>query len=51
MAFKRLDPEDFVVSSDSVTGPLWSTGYNTLYPFYSASKTPKPQNPKTPFKY
>ena len=40
MAFKRLDPEDFVVSSDSVTGPLWSTGYNTLYPFYSASQTP-----------
>ena len=38
MAFKRLDPEDFVVSSDSITGPVWSTGYPTLYPFYSASQ-------------
>lgn len=37
MAFKRLDPEDFVVSSDSITGPVWSTGYPTLYPFFSAS--------------
>ena len=38
MAFKRLDPEDFVVSSDSITGPVWSTGYPTLYPFYSSSQ-------------
>ena len=38
MAFKRLDPEDFIVSSDSITGPLWSTGYPILYPFYSASQ-------------
>ena len=38
MAFKRLDPEDFVVSSDSITGPVWSTGYYTLDPFYSSSQ-------------
>ncbi len=38
MAFKRLDPEDFLVSSDSITGPVWSTGYPTLYPFYSSSQ-------------
>jgi hypothetical protein len=37
MAFKRLDPEDFVVSSDPITGPVWSTGYATLYPFYDAA--------------
>lgn len=24
MAFKQLDPEDFVVSSDSVTSTVWS---------------------------
>ena len=24
MAFKRLDPEDFVVSADSVTSTVWS---------------------------
>lgn len=43
MAFKRLDPEDFVVSSDPITGPVWSTGYPTLYPFYTGSaNTPSP---------
>ena len=26
MSFKRLDPEDFVVSADSVQGIAWSTG-------------------------
>jgi len=37
MAFKRLDPEDFVVSSDSITSTLWSTGAPTLSEFYTSS--------------
>jgi hypothetical protein len=37
MAFNRLAPEDFVVSSDSVTGPLWTGGNPTLTKFYSSS--------------
>ena len=34
MAFKRLDPEDFVVSSDSITATLWSTNNPSLTEFY-----------------
>ena len=37
MAFKRFDPEDFVVSSDSITSTLWSTGTPTLTSFYTSS--------------
>jgi hypothetical protein len=37
MAFKRLDPEDFLVSSDSITAPLWSTGVPILTEFYTSS--------------
>ena len=37
MAFKRLDPEDFLVSSDSITAPLWSTGAPTLIQFFTSS--------------
>ena len=37
MAFKRLDPEDFVVSSDSITSTLWSTGAPALTAFYTSS--------------
>ena len=37
MAFKRLDPEDFVVSSDSITSTLWSTGAPTLTTFFTSS--------------
>jgi hypothetical protein len=37
MAFNRLSPEDFVVSSDSITGPLWTGGSPTLTQFYSSS--------------
>ena len=37
MAFKRLDPEDFVVSADSITAPAWS-GYNpTLSQMFTSS--------------
>lgn len=37
MSFKRLDSEDFVVSSDSVTATLWSTGAPTLTQFFTSS--------------
>jgi hypothetical protein len=37
MSFNRLAPEDFVISSDSVTAPLWSEGAVTLTAFYSSS--------------
>jgi hypothetical protein len=37
MAFKRFDPEDFVVSSDSITSTLWSTGAPTLTTFITSS--------------
>ena len=37
MSFKRFDPEDFVVSSDSITSTLWSTGNPTLSTFFTNS--------------
>jgi len=37
MSFKRFDPEDFVVSSDSITSTLWSNGVPTLINFYTNS--------------
>jgi hypothetical protein len=37
MSFKRLDTEDFVVSSDSITATLWSTDVPTLTAFYTSS--------------
>jgi hypothetical protein len=37
MSFNRLAPEDFVVSSDSITGPLWTGGVTNLTTFYSSS--------------
>jgi len=37
MAFNRLAPEDFVVSADSITAPLWTAGAPTLTKFYSSS--------------
>ena len=36
MAFKRFDPEDFLVSSDSITSTLWSTGNPTLTTFFTS---------------
>jgi hypothetical protein len=39
MSFKRLDPEDFLVSADSVTATAWSTNSPTLTEFYTASAT------------
>ena len=32
-SFKQLQPSDFVISSDSVAGTLWSTGNPTLTTF------------------
>jgi hypothetical protein len=37
MSFKRLDPEDFLVSSDSITSIMWSTGIPTLTSFFTSS--------------
>jgi len=37
MSFKTFDPEDFVVSSDSITATLWSTNTPTLTEFYTSS--------------
>lgn len=37
MSFTRLDPADFVVSSDSVTAPAWSNNVTTLTSFFTAS--------------
>lgn len=39
MSFKRLDPEDFLVSVDSVTATAWSTNSPTLTAFYTSSTT------------
>ena len=37
MSFKRLDPEDFVVSADAVQSVAWSTGAPTLTNFQTSS--------------
>jgi hypothetical protein len=37
MSFNRLAPEDFVVSSDSITATLWSGGAVALTNFYTSS--------------
>ena len=37
MAFKKLDPEDFVVSMDSLTGTAWSDNVPTLTSFFTSS--------------
>jgi hypothetical protein len=37
MSFTRLDPSDFVVSSDSVTAPAWSNNVTILSSFFTAS--------------
>ena len=36
-SFKQLQPSDFVISSDSVSGTLWSTGNPTLNTFFTSS--------------
>ena len=37
MSFTRLDPTDFVVSTDSVTAPAWSNNVTILSSFFTAS--------------
>jgi hypothetical protein len=37
MSFTRLDPTDFVVSSDAISATLWSGGNPTLSTFYTSS--------------
>jgi hypothetical protein len=37
MSFKRLDPQDFLVSSDSIVSTLWSTNTPTLTTFFTSS--------------
>lgn len=37
MSFKRLDPQDFVVSSDTVTAAAWRTGAYELTTFHTSS--------------
>lgn len=37
MAFKRLDPEDLVISTDSVAGAMWSNNTPTLTSFFTSS--------------
>jgi hypothetical protein len=39
MSFTRLDPTDFVVSSDSVVAPAWSNNVTNLTQFYTADPT------------
>jgi hypothetical protein len=37
MSFKRFDAEDLVISADSITAPVWSTGAPTLSTFFTSS--------------
>jgi hypothetical protein len=37
MSFKRLDPQDFVISSDSITSPVWTGYVPTLSTFFTSS--------------
>jgi hypothetical protein len=37
MSFNRLQPEDFVVSSDAISSTLWTGGITSLTTFYTSS--------------
>jgi len=37
MSFKRFDPNDIVISSDSISGTAWSTGNPSLTSFFTSS--------------
>ena len=37
MSFKRLDPQDFITSADSVVSPAWSGNTGSLSAFYTSS--------------
>jgi hypothetical protein len=38
MSFKRLDPEDFVISADAISSTLWSTNSPALTQFFTSSQ-------------
>jgi hypothetical protein len=40
MSFTQLAPSDFVISSDSITAPAWSSNQPTLATFFTASGVP-----------
>ena len=40
MSFTQLNPSDFVVSSDAITAPAWSSNQPTLTTLYTASVIP-----------
>jgi hypothetical protein len=37
MSYKQLDPQDFLVSADSITAPCWSEYIQTLDEVYTSS--------------
>jgi len=37
MSFKRLDPEDFLISAESIVGPAWSGNSASLDTFYTST--------------
>ena len=37
MSFKRFDPEDFLISADSITAGAWTSNVPTLTEFYTSS--------------
>lgn len=37
MSFKRLDPEDFLISADSITAGAWTSNVPTLTQFFTSS--------------
>jgi len=37
MSFKRFDPEDFLISADSITAGAWTNNNPILTKFYSSS--------------
>ena len=37
MSYKRFDPEDLVLSAESITQAAWETGTPTLTTFYTSS--------------
>ena len=37
MSFKRLDPQDFITSADSIVSPAWSGNTGSLSTFYTSS--------------
>ena len=37
MSFKRLDPEDFLISADSITAGAWSGNSPSITTFFTSS--------------